>query len=187
MGSHLFDPRLLESFKDQNIVMIEDYGLFTHFRYHQLKVAFLIEAMRNYRDLLKSLSFKISYHELNKKNRFKGFVERLGTIITRDKVRAVTSFSIEDIFLREQLEAVFSRLNVRWIIIESPMFLNSEAMIKDALPARLNISPIRWDTQFRHLLNIPCHFVRFWAADNGQPLQEEKSLRRRNFQKIGRI
>jgi deoxyribodipyrimidine photolyase-related protein len=135
-GSHLFDPLLLEPFKDQTIVMIEDYEYYNYFSYHQLRIAFSIEAMRNYGDLLKSLSFKLSYHELSKSTPGKSLADYLYALIIHEKTSVVTSFSIEDIFLRKKLEDIFARLKINWIIIESPMFLNSEAVIKEALPSR---------------------------------------------------
>lgn len=133
MGSHLFDPKILEAFKDQTIVMIEDYGLCTHFRYHQLKIAFFLEAMRNYRDMLLDASFKVSYHELHNKTKSLSFIDRLSAIISAKNIKIVTSFSIEDKFFRELLNDLFVHLQVHWIVIESPLFFNSESMIKDAL------------------------------------------------------
>lgn len=139
MGSHLFDPEFMRPFRDHTIVMIEDHGLCTHFRYHRQKLVFFLEAMRNHRDLLRALGFTVSYFEIDVTETPQSFIERLEQVVQREKVVELTSFAIEDKFFRQALRDFCIRLQLSWMVIESPLFLNDEQEIKKALP---NVRPL---------------------------------------------
>lgn len=134
MGSHLFDTNFLLPFKDQTIVMIEDFDLCTHFLYHKQKLCFFLEAMRNHRDLLISQGFKVVYRELCQKNKNEDFFSYLDKSIKNEKIIELTSFFIEDKFFREKLEVFCLKQKLSWMVIESPLFLNSQQEIIEALP-----------------------------------------------------
>lgn len=133
MGSHLFDPELLMPYKAHPIVMLEDFGLCTHFRYHRQKLVFFLEAMRNHRDLLRSFGFTVIYGELELSETQLPFTEKLAQIIKREKASTLTSFAIEDKFFRQELHDLCQRLNLQWRVIKSPLFLNDEQEIHQAI------------------------------------------------------
>ncbi|MCA9508377.1 MAG: cryptochrome/photolyase family protein [Myxococcales bacterium] len=133
MGSHLFDPNHLAAFKDKIIVMIEDYGLCTHFRYHKQKLIFFLEAMRNHRDLLRSCGFNVHYSELKFNAKPIPFVKQLEKIIKQKNITELTSFSIEDKFFRQEINELCIKQNLSWMVYDSPLFLNNEREICEAL------------------------------------------------------
>ena len=78
MGSHLFPIKHLPELGYKNILMIEDFGLCTHFRYHKKKLVFFLEAMRNYADAHRYDGFKVTYIPLQNDNAHKSFYWLLG-------------------------------------------------------------------------------------------------------------
>jgi deoxyribodipyrimidine photolyase-related protein len=136
MGSHLFDPALLQLFKQKTFVMIEDYGLCTHFRYHRQKLIFFLEAMRNHRDLLRAQGFRVIYEEIELGQKPLEFFERLEKIVKREKNSEITSFVIEDKFFRDDLRDFCKQLKLSWHVIDSPLFLNTQIDIEQAISSK---------------------------------------------------
>lgn len=133
LGSHLFPLEHLTAYKNYDFIMIEDYGLCTKMRYHKMKLLFLLTAMRNYRDLLNKHGFKVNYFELNDDNIALSFESTLSSIIAQHGLSSIISFTIEDRWLRNILQDLFTKLSLTWTQIESPMFLNSLEDIKKKL------------------------------------------------------
>lgn len=136
LSSHLFPLDLVGSFHDEHVVMIEDYELCTRFRYHQQKLAFVLDAMRNYRDLLRKKGFSLDYVELKIAQKNGSFRERLEHILGQHKAKALTSFAVEDRFVREQIATACATHSIDWIVVESPMFLNSDQALLELIPDR---------------------------------------------------
>lgn len=134
MGSHLFDLEFLAPFKNQTIVMIEDYELCTHFRYHRQKLIFFLETMRNHRDYLRSHGFHVRYFEIDLGKKPLSFMERLENVFREEKSQELRSFWIEDKFFRQTLRDFCIRLNLSWVVIESPLFINGDDEIRKILP-----------------------------------------------------
>lgn len=134
MGSHLFDPKILKLFREDIFVMIEDYGLCTHFRYHRQKLIFFLESMRNHRDLLRAEGFTVLYEEIKPAEKQSLFFPRLEKIVKDNKIKTLKSFTIEDKFFRRELADFCARLNLSWQITDSPLFLNTEQELRQALP-----------------------------------------------------
>lgn len=136
LSSHLFPIDLVSNFKDEPMIMIEDYSLWRRFRYHKQKLAFVLEAMRNYRDLLKKEGFSLHYVELNNDEKNISFKERLLHLLKGHKASSLMSFSIEDRFLRQQIQMVCTTLSLDWTVVESPMFLNSQQAVLELISDR---------------------------------------------------
>lgn len=125
MGSHLFPMEHLPPLDHKNILMIEDFGLCTHFRYHKKKLVFFLEAMRNYADELRDRGFKVTYIPLQKDSVHKDFELHLKEQLKRVKCKNFESYEIEDRFFRKKLLRLAKQEKLNWVTHKSPMFLHS--------------------------------------------------------------
>lgn len=125
MGSHLFPIKHLSDLDHKNILMIEDFGLCTHFRYHKKKLVFFLEAMRNYADDLRDHGFKVTYIPLEKDNIHKSFEIHLKEQLKQEECKSFASYEIEDRFFRSRLLRLAKQHKLNWVTHKSPMFLHS--------------------------------------------------------------
>ncbi|MBB64671.1 MAG: cryptochrome/photolyase family protein [Waddliaceae bacterium] len=125
MGSHLFPPKYLQNLDHKNILMIEDFGLCTHFHYHKKKLVFFLESMRNHADLLRKEGFDVTYIELKDDSKKISFEKQLSKILKENQCEKLETFEIEDRFFREILSNCAKTNKVKWVIHRSPMFFHS--------------------------------------------------------------
>jgi len=125
MGSHLFPIEHIPKNGNKNILMIEDFGLCTHFKYHKKKLVFFLEAMRCYADELRKHGFSVTYISLKPDVNHKSFDDHLKEELKRHKCVNFESFEIEDRFFRYQLQNLVKKNNWQWKTHKSPMFLHS--------------------------------------------------------------
>jgi len=125
MGSHLFPMEHLQSLDHKNILMIEDFGLCTHFKFHKKKLVFFLESMRNHADELRKHGFKVTYIPLEKNGKHKTFDFHLTEQLKHQKCKSFESFEIEDRFFRNKLLQFAQENKMHWTTHKSPMFLHS--------------------------------------------------------------
>ena len=134
LGNQLFPIQHLNSFKNDHIFfMAEDYQLCTYEKHHKLKILLFLSAMRSYADNLKKNQFKIEYQNIENKKFKDDYLEKLKKILNSKKIKEVSSFEIEDKFFEKQIIHFFKKENIKWNIIQSPMFLNSRNDFKNYL------------------------------------------------------
>jgi len=134
LGNQLFNPKILNEYKDHLFYMAEDYELCTFQKHHKLKILLFLSSMRSYKDELKSKKFKIVYNDCYKD--FKSSYEKkLEKTITEKKIKEVSFFEIEDIFFEKRLKSFFKKKKINFNEIKSPMFLTSRVEFKDYLKA----------------------------------------------------
>lgn len=125
MGSHLFPIQYIPHLNHKNVLMIEDFELCTHFRYHKKKLVFFLEAMRNYADDLRDQGFKVTYIPLQKESVHKDFALHLLEHLRQLKYKNFESYEIEDRFFRNRLKQLVKQEELNWVTYKSPMFLHS--------------------------------------------------------------
>jgi len=113
--------------------MAEDYELCTYEKHHKQKILLFLSSMRSYADKLKSNKYKIEYFKIEDKYFKNTYFEKLKKIIDKKKIIEISSFEVEDKFFEKKLKSFFTKLKIKWNIIQSPMFLNSRDEFKNYL------------------------------------------------------
>ena len=113
--------------------MVEDYELCTFQKHHKQKILLFLSAMRSYADNLKKNKYKIEYKKIEDKDFKNNYFDKLLKIIKQKKIKEVSSFEIEDKFFEEKIKKFFNKSNIKWNIIQTPMFLNSRNEFKNYL------------------------------------------------------
>ena len=134
LGNQLFPIQHLNSFKDDHIFfMAEDYQLCTYEKHHKLKILLFLSAMRSYAENLKNNKFKIEYQRIENKEFKYDYLKKLKKIINSKNIKEVSSFEIEDKFFEKKITLFLKKENIKWNIIQTPMFLNSRNDFKNYL------------------------------------------------------
>ena len=134
LGNQLFPIKHLNSFKnDHTIFMAEDYQLCTYEKHHKLKILLFLSAMRSYAENLKNNKFKIEYQKIENKEFKDDYLKKLKKIINSKNIKEVSSFEIEDKFFEKKITLFLKKENIKWNIIQTPMFLNSRNDFKNYL------------------------------------------------------
>ena len=134
LGNQLFSEKYLEKFrKDHIFFMAEDYQLCTYEKHHKQKILLFLSAMRSHADKLKKNKFKIEYSSIEDKSFKSDYIEKLKKIIKTQKISEVSSFEIEDKFFEKKISHFFKKEKIKWIVIQTPMFLNSRENFKKYL------------------------------------------------------
>ena len=132
LGNQLFPTSNLKNYKEYNFFMCEDYNLCTYQKHHKLKILLFLSAMRSYADKLKTEKFNINYNILNLKTKL-SYEDKLELFIKKNKISEIISFEIEDKFFENRILKLSKKLQIKWIIIDSPMFLTKRNEFKEFL------------------------------------------------------
>ena len=134
LGNQLFPIQNLNSFKNDHIIfMAEDYQLCTYEKHHKLKILLFLSAMRSYAENLKNNKFKIEYQKIENKEFKDDYLKKLKKIINSKNIKEVSSFEIEDKFFEKKITLFLKKENIKWNIVQTPMFLNSRNDFKNYL------------------------------------------------------
>ena len=138
LGNQLYRQWLkgpgLELAPHDTVVMVEDLGVASAYRYHKLRMLHTFVAMRSFRDALVEQGIRVRYFELPESAGIT-FVERLGlelgvahssdgAAITSQELRVA---EIADPDFQHNLEAFCLASGVRLTVLPSPDFLESAA------------------------------------------------------------
>ena len=134
LGNQLFPLKYVDRFKKDHLFYIaEDYELCTYEKHHKQKILLFLSSMRSYGDKLKSNKYKIEYSKIEDKDFKKTYFEKLKKIIVKNKIIEISSFEVEDKFFEKKLKSFFIKSEIKWNVIQSPMFLNSRDEFKNYL------------------------------------------------------
>ena len=134
LGNQLFDEKYLEKFKKDHIFyMAEDFQLCTYEKHHKNKILLFLSSMRSHADRLKKSNFKIEYSTIEEKTFKLDYTEKLKKTIKSKKINEISSFEIEDKFFEKKISQFTKKENIKWNIVQSPMFLNSRQNFKKYL------------------------------------------------------
>ena len=132
LGNQLFSNKHIKKYNDSTFFMCEDLGLCTYEKHHKLKIILFLSSMRSYADFLKKEKYKLKY--MNLENDFEIPYElKLEEFIIKNKFDKLISFEIEDKFFEKKINNLVKRINIKWKIIDSPMFITSRLEFKDFL------------------------------------------------------
>ena len=132
LGNQLFSTKHISKYKNSTFFMCEDFGLCAKQKYHKLKIVLFLSSMRSYADILKKEKYKIKYYDLS--DRFEVPYEiKLREYITKNAFKELVSFEIEDKFFENKITKLVRKINIKWKIIESPMFLTPRIEFKEFL------------------------------------------------------
>jgi deoxyribodipyrimidine photolyase-related protein len=133
LGNQLFNPLIIRrDIKADNVIIIEDQGLCTHFKYHKHKIVFFLAAMREFRDELRQNEFNVFYNKLDE-NINSSYEDKLLKIITVQKIKVLAVYEIEDKFFENRIIDFCQRNNIQLQVLQSPMFLCSRERFNDYL------------------------------------------------------
>ncbi len=134
LGNHLFPLKYLDRFKKDNIFyMAEDHELCTYEKHHKQKILLFLSSMRSYSGNLIDNKYIVEYSKIEQKEFKTSYFQKLEKIISKKKIKEVSSFEVEDKFFEKKLKNFFSKIKIKWNIIPSPMFLNSRNEFKNYL------------------------------------------------------
>ena len=124
------EPSPLQLQAGSPVVMIEDLGVATTFRYHKLRLLHTFVAMRRFRDALASAGMDVRYHELEASQQV-SFEERLALELQADAGFGMPPVlrvaEIPDPAFQVSLESFCRERSVRLEVLPSPAFLSSAA------------------------------------------------------------
>ena len=134
--------------------MSEDYELCTYERHHKLKILLFLSSMRSYADKLKENKFKLNYSKIDSTDFKKDYTKKLEKLLKMNKITEVTSFEIEDKFFETKINNFLKKQNIKWNIIQSPMFLDSREDFKKYLTKTKKPFMAKYYKEKRERLNI---------------------------------
>lgn len=121
LGNCLFENHDDLVFGKTLFFMKEDRMLCTHFKYHKHKIIHFLSSMRSHRDELKKI-YDVTYFEFDDKS----YIDRLKEVITNNKIKNLSTYEIEDKFMRELIVNFCKEQKISLKIINSPGFLTSQ-------------------------------------------------------------
>jgi len=155
LGNQLFPLKNLDRYKkDHLFFMSEDYHLCTYERHHKLKILLFLSSMRSYADRLKENKFKLNYSKIDSSDFKKDYTKKLESVLKKNKIKEITSFEIEDKFFENKIKNFLKKQNIKWNILQSPMFLDSREDFKKYLSKTKKPFMAKYYKEKRERLNI---------------------------------
>jgi deoxyribodipyrimidine photolyase-related protein len=125
-GSQLFEPKHLPlNKKDSLIFMLEHEELCTYYRFHKIKIAFFLSAMRHYAEELKAEGYRVHYIPLTESAKGKSYEEQLLAFLKKEKVSKLTVFEIEDKFMESRVNDLCQKHDLELQVFPNPQFLTT--------------------------------------------------------------
>ena len=133
LGNQLFSHTFLKKYKKCHFFMAENYNLCTYQKHHKLKIAFFLTSMRNYKDSLKLNGYNLDYISLDFTLKELSYEEQLLKTIIKKKINHLYFYEVEDKFFEKRIFTFVKKNNLKYTVLQSPMFLNSRLDFKDYL------------------------------------------------------
>ena len=130
LGNQLF-PLEMQNIEDgETVFMCEDSGLCTYEKHHKSKIALFFNAMRSFRDSLEAANIDCIYYDFN--NKFEdSYIKKLSSEIKDNNFSCIRFFEIEDKPFENEIMQMISDLDIKFEILNTPMFLDSRESFKD--------------------------------------------------------
>ncbi|MFM8525617.1 MAG: cryptochrome/photolyase family protein [Cyanobacteriota bacterium] len=121
-----FSPSPLQLDGDSRVLMIEDHGVATSYRYHRLRLLHTFVAMRSFREALIAHGIAVSYHELPA-SMTRSFWQRLADELQAlpEAARALQVAEVADPGFEQALRQLCEQQAVSLTVLPSPAFLES--------------------------------------------------------------
>jgi len=111
---------------DDTVVMVEDLGVASAYRYHKLRLLHTFVAMRSFRDGLLEQGIRVRYFELPESEELT-FFERLGSELGVQRSSDLRVAEVADPGFQHKLDAYCHASGVQLTVLPSPDFLESAA------------------------------------------------------------
>ena len=132
LGNQLFSTKHIKKYQNSTFFMCEDLDLCSYQKHHKLKLILFLSSMRSYADILKKEKYKLKYLDLSYKFEVP-YEVKLKDFIDKYKFKELISFEIEDKFFEKKISQLTKRINIKWKVIQTPMFLTSRQEFKNFL------------------------------------------------------
>ena len=129
-GDHLFPEIYFNKFKKIKFLMIESPGICRHFKYHKMRLAFILSATRHKYLEFKKLGYDIDYIYIDELPHLESPIERLREYCLINKIQILHIFEKEDKFYAEEIKKISKELPIELKIYQSPAFLNTKEDFK---------------------------------------------------------
>ncbi len=184
LGNCLFpDHQLLEPDEQTVFVMIEDYGLCTHYNYHKHKLILFLSAMRSHADHIRE-RHTLEYIRLDDFDRDVSYEDRLRSVLTKySGVEEVVTYDVEDHFFEARLLGFCKTESITLHQIDSPGFLTTKSQFSKYFEGTKRPFMHTFYQQQRKRLNVlvdekgaPLHGQWSFDADNRKKLPKGISI-----------
>ena len=130
LGNQLFPIQLQNIEEHETVFMCEDSGLCTYEKHHKSKIALFFNAMRSFRDSLEAANIDCIYYDFN--NKFEdSYIKKLSSEIKDNNFTCIRFFEIEDKPFENEIMQMISDLDIKFEVLNTPMFLDSRESFKD--------------------------------------------------------
>ena len=130
LGNQLFPLEFQNIEEEETVFMCEDSGLCTYEKHHKSKIALFLNAMRSFRDSLEAANIDCIYYDFN--NKFEShYVKKLSSEIKDNNFTCIRFFEIEDKPFENEIMQMISDLNIKFEVLNTPMFLDSRESFKN--------------------------------------------------------
>ncbi len=134
LGDQLFPFARTPFEKGDQVVMVEDHSLCTHFKYHKNKLLFFLTAMREYRAELADHGVKVTYYDSQHKLFKSSFVDKLKDFFKNNSdIKTLHCYEIADNFFEKQIQSFCKEQSLELQTHKNPMFLTSKQEFKEYL------------------------------------------------------
>ena len=127
-GTGLFGPRHLGPPEATTVLMVEDQMICRRNRYHKQKLAFILAAMRDHRDLLRSKGYNVTYYDLNTAV---ALPEAISETAKQTAPQSIRYFDTDEAAPAKAIEAAARSLGLPTRTVDSPMFLTPSARLNE--------------------------------------------------------
>ena len=124
MGNQLYPPQWLPDASQTTVLMVEDRRLCSRHRYHQQKLGFLIGAMREHADELRSAGYSVVYQDLDAN---KTLCQQTVALATQLDVTEIVAFTPANAGQKRYLQITAQKAAKPLRLLEDPMFLTDPA------------------------------------------------------------
>tara|TARA_E500000178_G_scaffold356542_1_gene435316 strand:- start:49371 stop:50864 length:1494 start_codon:yes stop_codon:yes gene_type:complete len=130
LGNQLFNPDYLNNIQFDWVFMAEDYELCTYYKHHKQKILMFLLAMREYRDELEKLNYKVIYEGTNLASFKRKYEQKLQDAIKETATTELIFYEIEDKFFEQRILEFATKKSFSLRFLPSPMFLSTRSDYK---------------------------------------------------------
>ena len=133
LGNQLFPEKHIRETHAHFIFMAEHSQLASYYRFHKHKIILFLSAMRHYASELKQKNYIVNYIELQPPELEVAFTISLKKWIQENSIEELLIYEIEDKFFETEIFTFLKNENLKYRVLQSPLFLTSRESFKKYL------------------------------------------------------
>lgn len=133
LGNQLFPEKHIAETGAQHIFMAEHSQLASYYKFHKHKIILFFSAMRHFAAELKKKNYGMTYIELQPESKELAFTIYLKNWFHENAIEELLVYEIEDKFFEKELFDFFKEENIKYTVLQSPLFLTSRETFKKYL------------------------------------------------------